>query len=118
MHLTAPSLFTIHQGQDTYRLLSPRLWTNVRGQALTGDGFENGFFIVEDFRSFGLSTAVAANVGRYGGATQYKSYEDTGDAIAQVATNFQGEVTFTTAATDNNESWLQAGGSEIGRAHV
>jgi hypothetical protein len=108
--LFANSLYTIHQGQ-TGRLLSPRLWSRVNGQALMPDGGASAVCIVEDFRAFGKTTAVASNVGRYNGACQYYSYEDTGGTIAQVATNYQGEVAIAIDNTDNDECWMQPGDS-------
>ncbi len=103
------ALHTIHRNAD-YRLFQPRLWARVNGQSFTGDGFNQGYLMGDDFRAFGASAAVSSNVGRYtSNGVQYRSYEDTGDAIAQIATNYQGAITLTSAATDNNESWLQPG---------
>ena len=103
------SLLTNYKGAS-YRAYSPRIWSRFHQAMLTPDGSDNGFLIASDLRAFGASAAVSSNVGRYGDeACQYRSYEDTGDAIAQIATDRNGAVTFTTAATDNNESWLQPG---------
>ena len=105
------SLYTVHKGQAG-RLLSPRIWSRVESQLLAPDGANQGFFIGSDLRCFGASAAVSSNVGRYGDeACQYLSYEDTGDAIGQIATDRNGAVKITGAATDNNESWIQPGGA-------
>lgn len=114
MHnLFANSLFTIRRGQSTSsRGLSPRLWSRVNGQSLSPDGFANGCFIGDDFKCFGKTTAVSSNIGRYNSeGVQYYSYEGTGDAIAQLATERDGVIKITGAATNNNETWLQPGDS-------
>lgn len=106
----SPGMLRMHRGA-THRLLQPNMWWQAYKAAMAPDG-DNGFLIGSDFKCFGLSAAVASNVGRYGDEScQYRSYEDTGDAIAQNATDRNGAITFTTAATDNNESWLQPGGA-------
>jgi hypothetical protein len=67
-------------------------------------------FIGDDFRSFNDSYAVASNVGRYASeAGGYRSYEDTGGSIVPVAADKNGTIKLTTAATDNNEVWIQPG---------
>lgn len=113
MFLNPQALYTFHRGQDNGTGPSPRLWSRMLGASKhAADGNMRGYFTGDDFRHFGLSTAVSSNVGRYGSENcQYISYEDTGDAIAQVATDRRGVITFTTAGTDNNESWLQPGGA-------
>lgn len=103
--LYANALFTVHQGQSGGRGPSPRLWNKVAGQGLSPDGFSNWFSQPDDFTSFGGT--VASNVGTYSGG--YKSYEDTGCAIAQHASLAGGAITLTTSATDNHEAWMQAG---------
>lgn len=108
----AANLLTTHLGQLGGRGLSPRLWSRVGGQALSGDGASNWHFSGDDFNSFGLTTAVAANVGRYAGqAGAYLSYEDTGNSIAQLASEVGGVMRVATDATDNDESWIQPGGA-------
>jgi hypothetical protein len=113
MLATFPSqLFTGYKGRS-YRAHQPRIVDRISRSLATPDGDDEGYLWSTDFRNFGLSTAVSSNVGRYGDsqAGQFISYEDTGDAIAQIATYRQGAITFTTAATDNNESWLMPGGA-------
>ena len=108
-NLLPASLYTTYKG-STYRALSPRIWSRFHGQAMAPDGSDQAFIIGSDLRAFGKTFAVASNVGRYNcEGCHYISYEDTGDAIAQIATDRNGAVTFTSAATDNNESWLQPG---------
>jgi hypothetical protein len=71
-----------------------------------------GVYACDTFTNFGLTTAVASNVGRYAGGPTggvYKSYEDTGGAITQLATAI-GRLSINTAATNNNECWLQSNG--------
>lgn len=68
--------------------------------------------VSDDFHNFGLTTAVTSNVGRYASAGGvYKSYEDTGGAISQLATHTGGVISIGTDNTDNDEVWLQAAGS-------
>ena len=108
--LFASALFTIHQGQDGGRGLSPRLWKSVAQQSMSPDGLSQGYMAGDDFRTVALTTAVSANVGRYAGeAGGYLSYEDTGGAIAQLATESGGVLNITTDGTDNDEMWLQPG---------
>jgi hypothetical protein len=69
-----------------------------------------GIYACDTFSNFGLTAAVASNVGRYASRVGvYKSYEDTGGAITQLATAL-GRLSINTAATDNNECWLQSNG--------
>lgn len=109
-NLFPSALYTAYKGAD-YRALSPRIWDRVNSQLLTPDGSDRGYFIGSDLRAFGKTTAVASNVGRYGsdGGVQYLSFESNSDTIAQIETDRNGAVKLSTAATDNNESWLQPG---------
>lgn len=107
---TANALYTIHRGV-TNRTLSPRIWTKVVEQ-IGGPQGGAGYFFYEDFRNFGLTTAVATNVGRYcGDAGLWYSFEDTGNAITQIATNKNGVITLTTDADDNSEVGLTTCGN-------
>jgi hypothetical protein len=104
------SLYIAHNGQGDGRGLSPRLWNHVNGQGYAPDGQSHGFFTGDDFRQFGIGTAVSSNVGYYvGQAGTYYSFEDTGGAIAQLATEATGAVRLSVDADDNQETWLQAG---------
>lgn len=103
--LLPAALFTHHQGLSGGRGLSPRLWAHVLGQASSPDGFSNAYVAGDDFLSFGGT--VTSNVGTYSGG--YKSYEDTGDSISQIATDVGGHIVLTTDATDNDEVWMQSG---------
>lgn len=108
--LFANSLYTIHNGQNNTRLLSPRLWSRAVNAGLTPDGYSGGYFVADDFRGFGIGTAVATNVGYYvGEAGAYYSFEDTGGAIAQLATERTGAVQLSVDADDDQECWLQYG---------
>ncbi len=105
-------LLTNYRGQPSSRGLSPRIWDHIYGSHLTSDGYSMAYFTGDDFRTFGLSTAVSSNVGRYvGDGVQYLSYEDTGGSIAQIATEKFGAITLVTDTTDNDENWLQPGGA-------
>ncbi len=110
--LFANSLLSIHQGQNNTRLLSPRLWGRAIESGLSPDGSGGGVFLGDDFRGFGIATAVAGNVGYYvSEAGTYYSFEDTGGAIAQLATERHGFVRQSVDADDNQECWLQYGNS-------
>lgn len=88
-------------------LPSPVIWNRADIYAALKHG--NAKMVREDFTSFGKTTAVSSNVGRYCGQHQWYSYEDTGDAITQLATNDNGVCNISIAATNNNESWIQPG---------
>lgn len=100
------NLFTNHIGQNSTGL-SPRLWSRVTGTIMDGDGAARLVLAGDDFMSFhGLLTSTA---GDYEGG--YKSYEDANNTISQVADKKGGVIKLAGHATDNNESWLQSGGS-------
>lgn len=111
--LLPQALFTTHQqGLTGERGLSPRLWARAVGQGLSPDGSSNAYYVSDDFLTFGGTYVVASNVGLYasqGGC--YRSYEDTGNSVAQLATEVGGVISITTDATDNDECWLQPGGA-------
>lgn len=95
-------LYTLHRG-NTSRTMSSRPWNRAL-EFINGSNASSGFFMHEDFRSFGLSAAVATNVGRYvGDGSSWYSFEDTGAAISQIATNVNGVISLTTDADDNQE---------------
>jgi hypothetical protein len=99
-----------HGGDVSGTEPSPSIWGKFNWADAVFHGKAKLFY--DNFDGFGLSTAVSSNVGRYGSSgAQYISYEDTGDAIAQLATDDNGVISFTTAATDNNESHLMPGGA-------
>lgn len=111
MFYVPTNLYTTYKGQAG-RLLSPNIWAHAKQCLLPPDGGDIGFIAGSDFKAFGKTLTVASNLGRYNdGMNQYLSYEDTGDAIAQIEvdTTRAGLVKFTSAATDNNESWLTLG---------
>lgn len=108
--LFANALLGIHQGQNNAKLLSPKIWGRAIHSMLAADGSGGGNAVGSDFMGFGIATAVAANVGYYAdeGGT-YKSFEDTGAAIAQLATERTGAIKIAVDADDNQEAWLQFG---------
>ncbi len=111
MFVNPSSLFTAHLGQES-RLFSPRLWKEAKGSMLAPDGSLRGSLIVEDFKTFGglLDSDLSATVGTYiGQAGHYYSYQDTGNTIAQLATDPNGVIAISTDGTDNDECWLQPG---------
>lgn len=85
---------------------SPVIWDRL---SMTDVHHRNGRYFWEDFTAFALTEAVASNAGTYVGDKYWHSYEDTGDAITQLATDANGVVAVSLAATNNNESWMQAG---------
>ena len=100
---------TPHKGQSGGRGMSPRIWSKVNGAAMSPDGASPGYGIGDEFLSFGPSRAVAGNVGYYASeAGLYKTYEDTGNAVAQIPTAVGGVITLTTTGADNQENWMQS----------
>lgn len=85
---------------------SPAIWDRL---SMTDLHHKKVRHFWEDFTSFALTEAVAANAGTYVGNEYWHTYEDTGDTIAQLATDANGVVAVSIAATNNNESWMQAG---------
>lgn len=70
----------------------------------------SGLTFLDHFTSFDGS--VASNVGRYNGDDRrWRSFEDTGCSLAQLATARQGVIRATTSTTDNHEVIMQAGGT-------
>ena len=95
-------LYTLHRG-NTSRTMSSRPWNRAL-EFINGSNASSGFFLHEDFRSFGLSTAVSSNVGRYvGDGASWYTFEDTGASISQIATNVNGVIALATDADDNQE---------------
>jgi hypothetical protein len=104
------ALLTIHQGKSGGKGLSPRLWAPYAKQALSPDGDSYGVMASDQF--VGWNGSVTTNVGTYssqGGG--YRSYEDTGGSITQLATETGGVIRITTDGTDNDECWLCHGGA-------
>ena len=85
---------------------SPEIWDRI---SLSDVWHGKAFLFHEDFKGFGLTTAVSSNVGLYSGQHHWRSYEDTGDAITQLATDEDGVCAIAIAATNNNESWISPG---------
>ncbi len=106
-------LYVTHKsltGQGTNRGLSPNIWSRLMGGMSSPDSLLTGYFNGDDFTCFGDTYAVAANLGRYAGeAGAYRSYEDTGGSITQIATEVGGAITLATDGTDNDEMWIQPG---------
>lgn len=100
----SPEQFVHHIGQAG-RVFSPRLWKRLTDAlVMIPSGGNSVKYAGDDFLNAG--GAVATNVGGWSG---YKTYEDTGGSILQLATSADGVLRFSTAATDNNECWLQSG---------
>lgn len=70
-----------------------------------------GRTFADDFTSF--TGTVASNVGKYG---QWYSFEDTGGAVSQIATDVNGVVSLVTDTTDNDDIILTTGGNTGGLA--
>jgi len=100
-------LATTHLGQTTSGL-SPRIWDKVARAIQTPSGVNRLFLAGDDFASFhGTLTGTA---GDYSGG--YKSYQDSGCTIAQVADAKGGVAKLSFDGTGaNDEIWLQSGGS-------
>lgn len=103
------AVFTSHLGQSGGRGLSPRLWSKANGQALSPDGASNGFYIADDFLSFGGTlTSTAGTYFGQGGA--YLSYQtNASDTIAQTATDYGGVIRLLGTNADEDEVYLQSG---------
>jgi hypothetical protein len=103
------NLYTGHNAADTSGL-SPRIWSRVTGSMMSSSGDKRLVLAGDDFTSFyGL---VTSKVGFYAGeAGAYKSYEETGGSITQVATEKSGVIAITSDGTDNDDMALAAGGA-------
>jgi len=89
---------------DNSHQLSPRIWSQVKTGGMATDHKNSGRFVGDDFM---LAPAVSgASTAAQNG---YGIYSGTGDAIASSATDTDGVLTLTTAATDNNEVWITSG---------
>lgn len=117
--LMANALYTIHQGKSGGRGLSPRLWSQVQGQALSPDGFSNAFFIGDDFGNFsgfspgiaGTSSLPSATVPAPSGYGMYLDVGTAASAITNLATADYGVARVSLPAQDNHEAWLSAQGN-------
>lgn len=102
----------IYAGYDEGRGPSGAIWTPRAREVIKAvrDGdLSAGRYMVDDFNGFGGT--VTTNVGTYSsGGNSYISYEDSGGSIAQLASERDGVIRFTTDNTDNDENWLMAGG--------
>jgi hypothetical protein len=113
--LSLDRVLTNHFGQNGSGL-SPRLWSRIRTKGTGADG-ANGFFIADDFLLFGQSVAVSGTEACYvSQAGQYKTWEDTGAAVAQLATVAGGVITLGTDTTDNDQCSITQGGAGTGAA--
>jgi len=100
------NLFVQHIGQNTTGL-SPRLWSKVTGTLMQSDGSKRLILAGDDFTSF--YGTVTSKVGDYSGG--YKSYEETGGTITQLANQKGGVIAITSDGTDNDDMALAAGGA-------
>lgn len=99
-------LFTNHMDANTSGL-SPRLWRKLSANIMAADGSGRLVLAGDDFTSF--YGTVTNKVGDYSGG--YKSYEETGGTITQVATEKGGVIAITSDGTDNDDMALAAGGA-------
>lgn len=97
-----------HASDNSGRGPSGALWGNVPFEESLIDP-DVGYAFWDDFVAFnGLLTSTT---GDYSSAGGYSSYQDASNTIAQLATEVGGVVRIATDTTDNDESWLQLGGS-------
>lgn len=89
---------------------SPSIWNRANiADALM---HKRGKYLWDDFLSFGgiFDSDISATVGKYFSESGcWTSYQDTSDTVAQIATNDDGVVDLSTAATNNNETWICPG---------
>lgn len=86
---------------------SPAIWDRVPWSDLWKGKLK---FFHEDFTNFGVAIAESSNAATYcGDSGLWLSYEDTSDVPTQLATDDNGVLNLSIAATDNNESWLMPG---------
>lgn len=98
-----------HGADVSHNSPSPSIWNAFNQDNATYNNRLKVFW--DDFDSFGITTAVTSNVGLYNSnGKQYVSYEDTGGAIGQLATNDLGVISIATDNSDNDECWLMPGG--------
>lgn len=103
------ALFTNHVGLASGRGLSGRLWAHSYGQSQSPDGAANAYSIGSDFIGFG--GLLSSTTGHYSDdGSHYISYQDSGNTITQLSTEVGGVIRIETDTTDNDESWLNAGG--------
>jgi len=97
-----------HASDNSGRGPSGGLWGNVPFLESLADP-DKGYGIFDDFLAFnGLLTTT---VGDYSSVAAYYSYQDASNTILQLATEVGGVISLDTDATDNDETWLQMGGS-------
>ena len=87
---------------------SPSIWNRVSWSDVFHGKMKHFY---EDFHSWATTVAESSNAATYQSDHPWLSYEDTGDVPTVLATDDNGVLNLAIAATDNNESWLQAGGS-------
>jgi hypothetical protein len=108
--LSLDRVLTNHFGQNGSGL-SPRVWSRIRTKGTGADG-ANGFFIADDFLLFGQSVAVSGTEACYvSQAGQYKTWEDTGSTVSQLATVAGGAIALVTDTTDNDQTSITQGGA-------
>ena len=103
------TVYVRHGGDTTGNGPSPALWNRADViEALAHP--DRAYHAFDDFVSFNglLTTTVGDYTGQAGG---YYSYQDASNTITQIATEVGGVISIATDATDNDESWLQLGGS-------
>ena len=104
------SVYASHGADVSGTYPSPSIWGHPGFNALDCLVHRKGTDFWDDFKAFDAVFAVAANIGRYCGPMgSWISYEDTGDAISQLATDSNGVAAFVIAATNTTESWIRPG---------
>ena len=89
------------------RGLSHNLWYDCPQQAFT-TGWTGGVFIDDDFESFPhITTPTITTVAAINGKLGYKAFGSSGATILPVASKFDGECQFVTAATDDHQVSMQ-----------
>lgn len=110
--LYSQALYTIHKGQVGGRGLSPRIWADATGMALSPDGYSNAFAFSDDFVNFG--GAAPSISGTTSGTTDgYGYYVDTATSACSITSQVGrgGTIKIATGATDNHEAWMTTGGN-------
>lgn len=95
-----------HGGDTAGNEPSPAIWNRVSWSDIQHGKVK---FFHEDFTTLAIPLAVASNAAVYVGDKGWYSYQDTGDVITQLATDDNGVLSAAIAATNNNETWIQAG---------
>jgi hypothetical protein len=101
---------TKYSGEEPTNGISYNLWNRLGNWRELLTDPSSAYSCWEDFSGFGLSAAVASNVGRYAGASgSWKSYEDTSTGFSNILTG--GVLEYDGTTTDNLEGAIQRNGT-------